>query len=339
MRLEPPSWWYQPNVTTIARLLEPAGSIVAAAARRRFEQAKPYRSSVPVICIGNLTAGGAGKTPLAICIGTLLSAARRNPGFLTRGYGGTEPGPRIVDLGRDNAMTVGDEALLLARRAGTVVARDRAAGARALEAMGVDIIVMDDGLQNPGLAKQLSIAVLDPRRLIGNGLVMPAGPLRADLQSQLRRTDALVVLCGQGEPMPGLPPALRSFPGPVLRAELCADPKTAAAMKGKELIAYAGIGRPSKLFDTLRGLDAKIAVELPFPDHHRYTEDEAEHLLALADAHKAMLATTEKDLARLPSDGRLGDLRKASTALPVSAQFSGRDFDRLVSMLELLLIR
>ena len=229
MRLEPPSWWYQPNVTTIARLLEPAGSIVAAAARRRFEQAKPYRSSVPVICIGNLTAGGAGKTPLAICIGTLLSAARRNPGFLTRGYGGTESGPHIVDLGRDNAMTVGDEALLLARRAGTVVARDRAAGARALEAMGVDIIVMDDGLQNPGLAKQLSIAVLDPRRLIGNGLVMPAGPLRADLQSQLRRTDALVVLCGQGEPMPGLPPALRSFPGPVLRAELCADPRTAAA--------------------------------------------------------------------------------------------------------------
>lgn len=339
MRLEPPSWWYREDVTLTARLLAPAAALVAAAARKRFDQATPYRSKLPVICVGNLTAGGAGKTPIALAIGGLLAAARRKPGFLTRGYGGSQRGPHRVASSEDSSVDVGDEALLLARHAPTVVARDRAAGARALEALGLDVITMDDGLQNPSLAKQLSLAVLDPERLIGNGLVMPAGPLRGELADQLRRTDALVVLCAAGEPLPKLPAGLRAFTGPVLRAELRADPTIASNLKGHRVVAYAGIGRPSKLFDTLRGLGAHVVEETPFPDHHRYTVAEADRLLQLSDRHRAMLVTTEKDLARLPTAGRLADLRNASTALPVTAQFAGRDFDRLVSMLDLLLTR
>jgi tetraacyldisaccharide 4'-kinase len=328
VRLEPPGWWYREDVTPVARLLTPAAALVAAAARR-----------LPVICVGNLTVGGAGKTPVALAIGRLLTAARRKPGFLTRGFGGSERGPHQVSLVHDTSSEVGDEALLLAKLATTVVARDRAAGARTLEALGLDVIVMDDGLQNPSLAKQLSLAVLDPQRLIGNGLVMPAGPLRAGLADQLRRTDALVVLCAVGEQVPDLPPALRSFTGPVLRAELRPDAAAAAQLKGQRVVAFAGIGRPSKLFGTLRGIGANVVAETPFPDHHQFTVAEADRLLQLSDQHRAVLVTTEKDLARLPVTGRLADLRNASLALPVTAQFAARDFDRLVSMLELLLSR
>ena len=339
MRLEPPSWWYRDDVTLTARLLTPAAALVAATARRRFDQATPYRSKLPVICVGNLTVGGAGKTPVALAIGTLLTAARRKPGFLTRGFGGSERGPHLVMLPGDTSVDVGDEALLLAQRAPAVVARDRAAGAKMLEAQGLDVIVMDDGLQNPSLAKQLTLAVLDPKRLIGNGLVMPAGPLRAGLADQLRRTDALVVLCGPGEQLPELPPALRSFSGQVLRAELRADLTASAQLMGQRVVAFAGIGRPSKLFETLRGIGASVVSETPFPDHHRFTVAEADRLLQLSDEHRAILVTTEKDLARLPTEGRLADLRHASMAVPVAAHFSGRDFDRLVSMLDLLLTR
>ena len=339
MRLEPPGWWYRPEVTAVARVLQPLGLLVSAVANNRFERTKPYRSSLPVICIGNLTAGGAGKTPIALCLARLLTAARRKPGFLTRGFGGSNAGPHHVEVSRDGPADVGDEALLLARQAATVVARDRAAGAKLLEALALDVIIMDDGLQNPGLAKQLAIAVLDPQRMIGNGLVMPAGPLRAELAGQLRRTHALVVLCGQGEQIPVLPPALRGFSGPVLRAELSADMAAANSLKGKRVIAYAGIGRPSKLFDTLRGLGANVVAEQAFPDHHRFSPAEADRLVALANMQRALLVTTEKDLARLPVEGRSGELRRASVALPVTAQFAGRDFDRLVSLLELLLSR
>jgi tetraacyldisaccharide 4'-kinase len=339
VRLEPPAWWYQAEATPVARLLDPIAKLVAAAAERRFARTKPYRSRLPIICVGNLTAGGAGKTPLALCIAELLWAARRKPGFLTRGYGGRIHGPHQVRSDRDTAADVGDEALLLARKACTVVSRDRVAGAKALEDLGPDIIVMDDGLQNPGLAKQLAIAVLDPQRLIGNGLVMPAGPLRAGLTEQLRRTHALVLLQGPGDTAPRLPPALQSFSGPVLSAELSPDKAVAAALKGRRVLAYAGIGRPSKLFDTLRTLGADLAGTRGFPDHHRYSASDARRLLEEAEAQGAQLVTTEKDFSRLAGSGEPSDLRAASIALPVTAQFRGRDFDRMVGLLDLLLSR
>lgn len=328
MRLEPPGWWFHEPPSPVARALQPLGRLVDAAAARRWANARPFRSALPVVCVGNLTVGGAGKTPLALCVAGLLRAAGRKPGFLTRGYGGRLTGPHVVAVS-DAPHDVGDEPLLLARQAPTVLARDRGAGARALADLGVDAIVMDDGLQNPQLAKHLAIAVLDPQRLIGNGLVMPAGPLRESLEAQLRRTDALVVLCGPGEPAPPLPEALRRFQGPMLRAVIVPDPETAAQLSGRKVVAYAGIGRPSKLFDSLRAIGAVVVAERAFPDHHRYTAAEAEQLLALASEHRAVLVTTEKDQVRQGGTDAVADLRAASTALPVAATFQDRDLGRV----------
>jgi len=337
MRLEPPGWWFEPTPTALARALTPLAGLIDAAAARRWSAAEPYRCSLPVVCIGNLTVGGAGKTPLAVCVGELVREAGRRPGFLTRGYRGRAKGPLTVDPAIHAARDVGDEALLLARQAPTVVAPDRAAGARALALLSVDVIVMDDGLQNPRLAKQLSIAVLDPQRMIGNGLVMPAGPLREGLETQLRRTDALVVLAAPGEPMPEFPSRLRAFRGPVLRASLEPAAAAAAELRGRRVVAYAGIGRPSKLFDSLRSIGADIVAELPYPDHHRFSEHEASRLIEVSGQARALLVTTEKDLARMTGERRLADLAAASTALPVAAKFEGRDLDRVRALIGVML--
>ena len=339
MRLEPPAWWYTDRPALAARALAPVARLVDAAAARRWAAARPFRASLPVVCVGNLTVGGAGKTPLTLCIADLLVDARRKPGFLTRGYGGRLSGPHMVDPAVDGAREVGDEALLLAARAPAMLARDRAAGARALAGAAVDVIVMDDGLQNPQLAKQLSIAVLDPKRLIGNGLVMPAGPLRENLAAQLGRTDALVFLCGAVEAAPELPAAMRQFQGPVLRAELVADAGVAERLKGRRVVAYAGIGRPGKLFDTLRGLGAEVVGEIAYPDHHRYTAAEAAQLIARANSERALLVTTAKDAARMSGVPRLSELRAASLTLPVAARFQGRDLERIRALLAMMLAR
>lgn len=339
MRLEPPSWWYRESPTLVAKALTPVARLVEDAAAKRWSAAIPYRATVPVVCIGNFTAGGAGKTPLAICLAGLLRDAGRKPGFLTRGYGGRLSGPHTVDLATDTARDTGDEALLLAAMCPAVLAHDRAAGARALVNLGADVIVMDDGLQNPQLAKQLSIAVLDPKRLIGNGLVLPAGPLRANLPDQLGRTDALVILCGGDEAMPELPLALRQFQGPVLRAGLVADGDIAARLRGQRVVAYAGIGRPSKLFDTLRSLDADVLAEFAFPDHHLFTSAEAGRMIARANEQRAVLVTTAKDIARTTGVRWLAELRAASIALPVAAHFQGRDLDLIRALLAMMLAR
>src|SRR6476661_643641 len=195
VRLDEPSWWYAPAPGRLAMLLQPLGAIYGRVAEARYFRTTPYRSRLPVICIGNFTSGGTGKTPLAIHLCERLKAAGHEPAVLTRGYGGRLSGPYWVNAASDVARDVGDEALLLARAAPTLVARDRRAGAHAIE-MGphpVTVIVMDDGLQNPGLAKDLTIAVVDGGRGLGNGLTMPAGPLRAPLPFQLELTDAIVV--------------------------------------------------------------------------------------------------------------------------------------------------
>jgi len=339
VRLEPPAWWYKERVTPVARVLEPAARLVDTMAARRWAAAKPLRAAIPVVCVGNLTAGGAGKTPLALALAALLRESGRRPGFLTRGYGGRLKGPHTVDPAMDGAMDIGDEALLLARAAPTMLARDRAEGARAFAGLPVDVIVMDDGLQNTQLLKQLSIAVLDPKRLVGNGLVIPAGPLREGLETQLRRTDALVVLCGVGEPLPELPSTLRAFRGPLLRAELVADPAIAAELKGRPVVAYAGIGRPSKLFDTLRAIGVGELHEAPFPDHHRFSAVDANRLTAIASERRALLVTTEKDVARMAGNPRLGELAAASIALPVAARFVERDLERMRALIGMMLTR
>jgi tetraacyldisaccharide 4'-kinase len=276
-------------------LLAPAAAVYAAVTARRV--ARPgWRAPVPVICCGNATAGGAGKTTLALELGARL--AGRHVAFLTRGHGGRVRGVHRVDPARDDAATVGDEALLLAQCAPTWVAADRAAGARAALADGAGVLVMDDGLQNPGLAKDLSILVVDGGAGFGNGRVIPSGPLREPVAAAAARCAAAVLI---GEDRSGalaaLPPGLA-----VLRADL--EQQDTAGLAGRRVLAFAGIGIPEKFFAGLRAAGVAVVETASFADHHPYAPAEIERLLARAGAADALAVTTPKDAVRLPPELR-----------------------------------
>lgn len=343
MPLEEPSWWYGAGGERMKRLLGPASRIFARFATRRLTQRTPYRSRLPVICVGNFTAGGTGKTPLTIHIAQVLAKAGEHPAILTRGYGGKRAGPYWLDDISELAEDVGDEPLLLARAAPTMVAHNRRAGAIAIETSGrgITVIVMDDGLQNPSLAKDLTLAVVDAARGLGNGEVIPAGPLRAPLDVQLGLTDAIVLntppnAADAAEGSDAAPPALlllealrRDFPGPVIAASAEAATE-AGALTGAPLVAFAGIANPARFFALLERLGGRIAAHLVFKDHHAYSESDAERLLALAVTHGAKLVTTEKDHVRLVGYGGARErLAKAATALPIRLAFSEQDGHRL----------
>ena len=347
MPVEEPRWWYGATDAPIARALRPVGRITGWIAARRWHTTVPYKSTLPVICIGNFTAGGTGKTPLALEVARLLRKAGAAPVFLSRGYGGRLKGPHRVTKGADSAADVGDEVLLLAQTSETFVARNRAAGARAIEAAvasGVcagTVIVMDDGLQNPSLAKDLTIAVVDGGRGFGNDLVMPAGPLRAPLAFQMGLADAIVVNQPPGALRPGLvlPKLKQKFPGPVLEA----TPVPAGAtewLRSRPIVAFAGIGNPARFFDLLRSLGGNVTETIAFADHHPMNEADAKRVLAKAGVHDAMIVTTEKDMARLQSStGALSDLRATARTLPISLAWTGGDEERLASLLAAALRR
>ena len=286
-----PEFWHSEN--TAARLLAPLGLAWQAAGAARRALARPWRAPVPVICVGNLVAGGAGKTPVVLSLLALLRARGLRPAALTRGYGGSAAGPLLVDLARHVAATVGDEALLLAAAAPTWRARDRVDGAREAAEEGAEVIVMDDGFQNPRLAKDLSLLVIDAGYGLGNGRVMPAGPLRETPAAGFARADAVVVL-GDGD-IGGiaaqLPPGL-----PVLRARF--EPCD-RALAGRRIYAFAGIGRPQKFFDSLAALGAELAGAEGFADHQPYDKATLARLAAAATAAGAQLVTTAKDAARI----------------------------------------
>ena len=314
MRLDEPSWWYPQTPSRVATFLQPLGALYGWAAATRYFRATPYRSRLPIICIGNFTAGGTGKTPLAVYLCERLKAAGHEPVALTRGYGGRLSGPYWVNSRSDVARDVGDEALLLAKAAPTLVARDRRIGARAIE-IGphpVTVVVMDDGLQNPALAKDLTIAVVDGGRGLGNGLVMPAGPLRAALEFQLELTDAIVVNESAAGARTGSPVTAwlrHRFAGPVLRASVVPAGST-DWLKGARVVAWAGIGAPQRFFATLQALGADVVEAIAFRDHQWLGEDDARRLLDLARRHSAALVTTEKDMARLAgAHGLCGELK------------------------------
>jgi len=292
-----PAFWWKEGPTLTARLLWPFGAIYGALTARRMNRAGAD-CGPPVICIGNFVAGGAGKTPTAIAVAQALLAMVRKPVFLSRGYGSQAAAPRLVDRARDRAADVGDEPMLLAAVAPCIVSADKLAGARACVAAGADVIVMDDGLQNPALTKALRIAVVDGAVGVGNGLCVPAGPLRAPLGAQWPHVDALVVI-GEGEPGEALARAAQALGKPVLRGVLAPDPGMAMGLAGREVLAFAGIGRPEKFFDTLRALGAEIIETEAFPDHHAFTPREIAGLQARAKRRGAALVTTEKDAVRL----------------------------------------
>ena len=306
-----PEFWQQRGPAAL--LLAPLGALYGANVAWKARHAAPYRTSARVICVGNLTAGGSGKTPVALAIGARLTARYEQVFFLTRGYGGTERGPAQVESG-SSAVQMGDEALLLAPHAPTIVARNRAEGTAYAVAQGAEIIVMDDGHQNFTLAKDLSIVVVDGETGFGNGLMIPAGPLRESVAQGLARADAVVIM-GDGDP------GLGDYKGPVLRAKLAADGQE---FRGRRVFAFAGIGRPEKFVSSLKEAGAIVTGTQFFADHHPYRDGEIAALKA--QAGDAELVTTEKDLVRLADRDRAG-----IAVLPVHAQFDDElALDRLL---------
>ena len=283
----------------LAGLLAPVGAAIDTAGRVRRALAHPYRAPVPVICVGNLVVGGAGKTPVVFALIELLRQAGASPHVVMRGYGGRLVGPVRVDPANHDADAVGDEALLAAEQTPAWVARDRAAGVRAAAETGAHSVLLDDGFQNPTVAKDLSLLVVDAAYGFGNRRLLPAGPLRERIEAGLARADAIVLLGGDATPS-----ELTGTACPILRATL--TPVNGERFDGERVIAFAGIGRPEKFFATLRHLGAEIIVERPFPDHHRFTAAEIAALGAAAAQEKARLVTTAKDAARLRPEARAG---------------------------------
>jgi tetraacyldisaccharide 4'-kinase len=307
-----PVFWWQPGT---GALLAPLGAIYGAVAARRM-QSRGRQASVPVICLGNLTVGGAGKTPAALAVVQLLHAAHQRPFFLSRGYGGRLSGPVRVNPALHRATDVGDEPMLLARLAPTIVAHDRVAGAKLAHFAGAGVIVMDDGFQNPSLDKNLTLLLVDGRRGIGNGRVIPAGPLRAPLQPQLERAQALIVVGAPEGAALVLDQANRRGM-PVFHAWLEPDRAVITAIGRRGVLAFAGIADPEKFFATVTAAGIEIAQRTAYADHHRYGAAEAIDLMARAKANNLMLLTTEKDLARLTGAPELEELAAHASALPV----------------------
>jgi tetraacyldisaccharide 4'-kinase len=318
---EPDFWWRKAGIA--ASLLAPIGLIYGAIAARRMA-ANGAPAGVPVLCIGNYTLGGAGKTPTVIALARMLADAGERPFCLMRGYGGTLAGPKLVDSHNDRAARVGDEALLLAHVAPTVVARDRVAGAAFARAHGASLIIMDDGLQNASLAKDFTLAVIDAHRGVGNRCIFPAGPLRAPLAMQLAQTDALLVV-GQGHGADDVVTLARARSLPVLRGRLAPDVSAVASLKGRRVLAFAGIGDPDKFFATAEAAGIAVAERRSFDDHYRYTAEDAGELIMDAEHSGLALLTTEKDRARMAGERLLEALFTRAHALPVTMSFDETD--------------
>jgi tetraacyldisaccharide 4'-kinase len=302
IRTAPAFWGKEPGIA--ADLLRPIGAAWDAVGRLRRGLARPYRAPVPVICVGNLVAGGAGKTPVTMALVDWLGRHGNAVQVVTRGYGGRLAGPVRVDPLRHESGEVGDEAMLLAARAPCWIARHRAAGVAASVEAGAEAIVLDDGFQNPTIAKTLALIVIDAAYGFGNGRVIPAGPLRENLGRGLARADAVVLLGAGGEPRPVLPIAFTAGL-PVISAVLA--PVMGERFAGSRVFAFAGIGRPEKFFTALRGLGAEVVGARSFPDHHPFRAAEIAALRREADRDDARLVTTAKDFVRVPVVAR-GDI-------------------------------
>lgn len=307
-----PPFWYTPDQYT-PFILKPLGWLYGIATLLRYHLTAPFKPSVPVICVGNFTAGGAGKTPVTITLCTLLKSMGYTPVILSRGYGGKLRGPALVNP-HHTAAEVGDEPLLLAQHAPVVIARDKILGAMEALVHG-DIILMDDGLQNPALHKTIAFAVVDGTLGMGNGHCIPAGPLRAPLNIQRKWVDAIIHI----NPKQALPDALKAIPIHTARS---APASGYADLRNTPVLLYTGIATPEKIHTMLVEAGATIAHMQSYPDHHNFTEAEAEELLATAREQNLTLATTAKDHARLRTQtGARKTLADLSTILDVTIKF------------------
>ncbi len=297
MPMKSPEFWQKQN-TFLSKLLSPLGRLYAFFHDKRMKMAKPYKAKVPVVCIGNLVMGGVGKTPLAISIAEFFKMNGRRPVFLTRGYGGGLSDV-LVDLDRHTARDVGDEAMLLARVAPTIVDVNRARGAKSAEKIGADVIIMDDGFQNPKLVKDLSFAVFDGRYGFGNEKVFPAGPLREPLENGLKRANAFIVV---GQDKSGVRARIeKDFPFlPFIGVHIEQSLEKIQQLAGMKVFAFAGIGFPDKFFDMLEEYGCELVGRRAFSDHYPYTDADLTDLVTEAEKRGAVLVTTSKDSVRVP---------------------------------------
>ena len=286
-----PEFWHNKG-GILSFVLSPLGWTYGAITSMRATAKPTWEAPIPVICIGNIVMGGAGKTLVSTDIAERLKAKGQTPHIIMRGYGGGMNAPTKVDLNLHNASDVGDEALLLARTAPTWIGAQRADVAKHATEDGATVLIMDDGFQNPSLAKDLSLLVVDADYGFGNGRVCPAGPLRESIKNAASRAHAVISLGGS---LPGSDINLPTFVG---RTEATAN---ASDIHGKRVVAFAGIGRPEKFFNTLKTAGAKLAETISFPDHHPFSNAEIENVLAKAKTQDSMAITTEKDFVRIPA--------------------------------------
>ncbi len=295
--MKSPEFWKIQGGGWKSAVLRPFGWLYGVGGQMNSASATPVRASVPVICIGNVVAGGAGKTPVAIDIGHRLMKLGIQAHYLSRGYGGSETGPHQVDGTRDQAKQVGDEPLLLARTAPTWIARDRVRGAISCVEAGAGAIVMDDGLQNPSLFKDLSFCVIDGAYGLGNGRVIPAGPLRETLANAVKKSHAVVLM---GDDRAGVEQAVRVVSPDVILLKASLVPILGGQdLAGRSVHAFAGIGQPDKFFDSLISIGCRVLKTTPFADHYLYGDNQISALVEAANKDQALLLTTEKDYVRL----------------------------------------
>ncbi|WP_343316048.1 tetraacyldisaccharide 4'-kinase [Brucella sp. BE17] len=317
----PPFWWDKPDWRALS--LAPAAWIYGAIAGRRLVRAAPPKVAAPVLCIGNFTVGGAGKTPTAIAFADAAKARGLKPGIVSRGYGGSYKGLHVVDPDHDSARRVGDEPLLLARHASVVLSPDRFMAAQHLRSFDCDFIIMDDGFQSARLHADFSLLVVDSTRGIGNGKVVPAGPLRAPLTDQMRKTDALLRI-GKGSGADFVIRQAARAGRPIYEAVLTAS--STASLHGNRWLAFAGIGNPDKFYASLRDAGGEIVVTRSFPDHHSFQPDELRDLMQTAQKQNLGMITTAKDHVRLKTMLGVPEAFLARLAvLDVSLEFSRPD--------------
>lgn len=321
---EPRFWQARSSLSSL--LLLPFAAIYGQIAAGRMLR-PGVEAGAPVICVGNYHMGGAGKTPTTLALVELLRRLGETPIVLSRGYGGRLHGPIEVDRSRHTAADVGDEPLMMASRVPVVVARERIDGAALARARGASVIVMDDGFQNPALIKHLSLIVIDARRGLGNGRGFPAGPLRAPLRLQIERTDVLVVI-GDGDAADEVAARISNQGGSVLHARLVPDAAALETLRGRRVLAFAGIGDPAKFFMTLRDGGVDVVAERSFADHHAFTAEELQELATIAKRDQLTLVTTEKDLARLGTAA--SSLGVEIMTLPVKLNFDDEPALRLL---------
>ncbi|MDY6408192.1 MAG: tetraacyldisaccharide 4'-kinase [Pseudomonadota bacterium] len=321
----PKFWYYQKSV--LGKMLNPLGRIYGWSVARRFKRVKPYQAGVPVICVGNLSVGGTGKTPVALAIGKMMQEMNIPFFFLNHGYKSKKK-TIIVDTIKMSALEVGDEAMLLAMEAPTVVDNHRARGAQLAERSGAKAIIMDDGFQNPSLIKTLSLVVVDGKTGFGNGRLIPAGPLRESVSRGLLRADA-VIISGQDEARVTDIIREQAPDMPIFTGHFEPDEKVIQKWRGKKVMAFAGIGRPEKFFEMLKLYGVSVVKTAVFPDHYDYTQFDLDNLIS--EAGQLPLMTTTKDFVKVPQNMK-------AKIVPVAGQFIFDNPAELQSLLKGILV-